>query len=140
MSGQIVKAGEWFHETNAMWPGQAFSLEVQEVLHQERTEYQDLVVFKNNGPWGNVMLLDGCVQVTDKDEFVYHEMMAHMPLCTHPNPKTVLIVGGGDGGVMREVVKHPSVVNTQEPKQMRILTMPTSFVYASSTGNANAYL
>jgi spermidine synthase len=59
--------------------------------------------------FGTMLLLDGMVMTTDKDEFVYHEMVAHVPLFTHPNPKSVLVVGGGDGGVIREVLKHPSV-------------------------------
>lgn len=59
--------------------------------------------------YGNMLVLDGCVMTTDKDEFVYHEMLAHVPLHTHPNPKKVLVVGGGDGGIIREVIKHPSV-------------------------------
>lgn len=92
-----------------MWPGQAQSLKVKEVLVNDRSEFQDVSVFQNDGPWGKVLTLDGAIQVTEKDEFVYHEMMSHVPLCCHPEPKHVLIVGGGDGGVMREVFKHPSV-------------------------------
>jgi spermidine synthase len=103
------KADGWFREESVLWPGQAQSLKVKEVLLEKQTEFQHLTVFKNDGPWGNVMTLDGCIQVTDRDEFVYHEMMAHLPLSAHPNPKHVLIVGGGDGGVMREVLKHESV-------------------------------
>ena len=59
--------------------------------------------------FGNMLILDGMVMTTEKDEFVYHEMVAHVPLFTHPNPENVLVVGGGDGGVIREVLKHPSV-------------------------------
>jgi spermidine synthase len=59
--------------------------------------------------FGTMLVLDGMVMTTDKDEFVYHEMVAHPALFTHPNPESVLVVGGGDGGVIREVLKHPSV-------------------------------
>lgn len=59
--------------------------------------------------FGNMLVLDGMVMTTEKDEFVYHEMIVHVPLFTHPNPKKVLVVGGGDGGTIREVLKHPSV-------------------------------
>lgn len=59
--------------------------------------------------WGNMLFLDGMVMTSEKDEFVYHEMVAHVPLFTHPNPENVLVVGGGDGGVIREILKHPSV-------------------------------
>ncbi|XP_046547107.1 spermidine synthase-like isoform X2 [Haliotis rubra] len=59
--------------------------------------------------YGNVLVLDGVIQATERDEFSYQEMLAHLPLCCHPNPKKVLIIGGGDGGVAREVLKHPEV-------------------------------
>ena len=59
--------------------------------------------------FGTMLVLDGMVMTTDKDEFVYHEMVAHPALFTHPNPKHVLVVGGGDGGVIREILKHPQV-------------------------------
>ena len=100
----------WFSEVSPMWPGQAMSLEMDgEPLWEKKSDFQDVLVFKNKGPWGTVFSLDGAIQVTDKDEFSYHEMMAHLPCFSHPNPKNVLIIGGGDGGVMREVLKHPSV-------------------------------
>lgn len=103
------KADGWYREESSCWPGQAMSLKVKSVKADRQTDFQHFTVFENDGPWGNVMTLDGAIQLTDKDEFVYHEMMAHVPLCCHPNPKHVLIIGGGDGGVMREVLKHPSV-------------------------------
>ncbi|XP_010848487.1 PREDICTED: spermidine synthase, partial [Bison bison bison] len=59
--------------------------------------------------YGNVLVLDGVIQCTERDEFSYQEMIANLPLCSHPNPRKVLIIGGGDGGVLREVVKHSSV-------------------------------
>ena len=109
MANQI-KDG-WFSEiSQEMWPGQALSLEVDgELLWNKKSDFQDVLVFKNKGPWGTVFALDGAIQVTDKDEFSYHEMMAHLPLFSHPEPKKVLIIGGGDGGVMGQVLKHPSV-------------------------------
>ena len=55
------------------------------------------------------MMLDGNIQTTEKDEFIYHEMMTHVPLMAHPNPKSVLVIGGGDGGIIREVLRHPNV-------------------------------
>lgn len=59
--------------------------------------------------WGRMLVLDGMVMTTIRDEFVYHEMITHVALNTHPNPKKVLVVGGGDGGAIREIIKHPSV-------------------------------
>jgi len=81
-------------------------LEVKEVLLHEKTKYQDLLVFEST-TWGKVLVLDGVIQLTEKDEMSYQEMMAHLPLFSHPNPKSVLIVGGGDGGVTREACRHP---------------------------------
>jgi spermidine synthase len=67
--------------------------------------YQDLAVLDTE-VFGRMLVLDGIVQVTVKDEFVYHEMISHIPLYTHLNPKRVLVVGGGDGGAIREILKH----------------------------------
>ncbi|KAJ3275640.1 hypothetical protein HDV01_007643 [Terramyces sp. JEL0728] len=98
----------WFKETTALWPGQAMTLEVKEVLHHEKSKYQDVLVFQSANH-GNCLVLDGVIQCTERDEFAYQEMIAHIPLNAHPNPKKVLVVGGGDGGVLREVVKHECV-------------------------------
>jgi spermidine synthase len=67
------------------------------------------VVIGKNKWWGNIMWLDGVLNVTERDEFVYHEMIVHVPMMTHPDPRRVLIVGGGDGGAAREVLKHPNL-------------------------------
>lgn len=88
-----------------MWPGQALSLEVEEVLHQEKTEYQDLLVFKSKA-YGNVLVLDGVIQATERDEFSYQEMITHLPMVAHSCPKRALVIGGGDGGVLRELARH----------------------------------
>jgi spermidine synthase len=90
------------------WPGQAFSLQIEQVLFHEKSKYQDVLVFKSK-TYGNVLILDGIIQCTERDEFAYQEMLAHLPLFAHPNPKRVLIIGGGDGGILREVLKHSSV-------------------------------
>ncbi|XP_005100180.2 spermidine synthase [Aplysia californica] len=103
----VVKDG-WFSELSELWPGQCMSLEVEEVLHKEKSKYQDILVFKSK-TYGNVLVLDGVIQCTERDEFSYQEMLAHLPLSCHRNPKKVLIIGGGDGGVAREVLKHSSV-------------------------------
>lgn len=88
-------------------------LKAEKVLFEQETEHQHLVIFDNKC-FGRVMMLDHIVQLTTGDEFIYHEMMAHVPLTAleavdPTSPKSVLIVGGGDGGVLREVLKHPSV-------------------------------
>jgi spermidine synthase len=95
-------------EMGGAWPGQAFSLQIEKVLFHQKSKYQDVLVFKSK-TYGNVLVLDGIIQCTERDEFAYQEMLAHLPLFAHPNPKNVLIIGGGDGGILREVLKHSSV-------------------------------
>jgi spermidine synthase len=98
----------WFSEVNSQWPHQALSLEVAETLWDKKSDYQHVQVFRNK-VWGTVLVLDGVIQVTEKDEIAYHELIAHIPLFSHKKPENVLVVGGGDGGTMREILKHPSV-------------------------------
>ncbi|MDR8391568.1 polyamine aminopropyltransferase [Aliifodinibius sp. S!AR15-10] len=81
---------------------------VNEVLFSEQTEYQKVEVFSTD-TWGNLMTIDGMVMLSEKDEFVYHEMLVHVGLFSHPEPERVLIIGGGDGGTAREVMRHDSV-------------------------------
>ncbi|WP_406706205.1 polyamine aminopropyltransferase [Sodalis sp.] len=97
---------ETWHETLHDHFGQYFT--VDNVLYRETTGQQDLVIFENDA-LGRVMALDGVVQTTERDEFIYHEMMAHVPLIAQGNAKKVLIIGGGDGGMLREVSRHPGV-------------------------------
>lgn len=78
------------------------------ILYQQQTDFQSLLVFCS-AQYGNVLVLDGVIQLTERDEFAYHEMMVHIPMCAHPSPRHVLIVGGGDGGALREVCKYDSV-------------------------------
>ncbi|KAH7925983.1 hypothetical protein BV22DRAFT_1010079 [Leucogyrophana mollusca] len=99
---------DWFRELSSQWPGQAMSLKVNKILHVEKSLYQDVLVFESEA-YGNVLVLDGVIQCTERDEFSYQEMVAHLPLASHPNPKKVLVIGGGDGGVVREVLKHDTV-------------------------------
>ncbi|ODV94099.1 hypothetical protein PACTADRAFT_76736 [Pachysolen tannophilus NRRL Y-2460] len=108
LSHPSIKDG-WFYEiSNTMWPGQAMALRVEKILHVEKSKYQDVLVFKSTD-YGNVLVLDGAIQATERDEFSYQEMITHLAMNSHPNPKKVLVIGGGDGGVLREVVKHESV-------------------------------
>ena len=81
---------------------------VSRVLYEQTTGLHHLIIFENE-LFGRVMALDGIIQTTERDEFIYHEMLAHVPLFAHENPASVLVVGGGDGGILREVVKHREV-------------------------------
>jgi spermidine synthase len=97
---------DWFEES--LWPDWAQRIRVREVLYRSSTEHQDVIVFESP-TWGRVLALDGVVQTTTMDEFVYHEMLVHVPLLAHGRAEEVLIVGGGDGGCLREVLKHRNV-------------------------------
>jgi spermidine synthase len=85
--------------------GSGIFFKVQETLHTEMSPFQEIKVIRTEH-FGRVLLLDDLVMLTERDEFVYHEMLVHPPLLSHPEPKDVLIVGGGDGGTLREVLKH----------------------------------
>jgi spermidine synthase len=98
----------WFREISDMWPGQAMTLKVEKVLHHEKSLYQDVLIFKSTD-YGHVLVLDNVIQATERDEFSYQEMITHLAMNSHPNPKKVLVIGGGDGGVLREVVKHEGI-------------------------------
>ncbi|AQS58217.1 polyamine aminopropyltransferase [Desulforamulus ferrireducens] len=97
----------WYTERGIV-PGLGLSVQVTKVLHEEQTEFQHLAIVDTK-IFGRMLWLDNIIMTSIKDEFVYHEMISHVALNTHPNPKKVLVIGGGDGGVIREVIKHPSV-------------------------------
>lgn len=82
--------------------------EAEEIYFDSATEHQRLVVFKNP-KYGRMMMLDGVTQTTEADEFIYHEMLSHVPILAHGSAKKVLIIGGGDGGMLREVLRHSSL-------------------------------
>lgn len=94
----------WFSEYQSK--NIKMSYKIKEVLHTEKTKYQNLAVLESE-ECGRMLILDDVVQLTMKDEFIYHEMIAHVPLVTHGNPERVLVIGGGDGGTLREILKHP---------------------------------
>jgi len=95
-----------FEET--LYNDYAQQFRVDEIYYENKTEHQHLIIF-HNAKFGRVMVLDGIVQTTERDEFIYHEMLCHVPLFAHGGVEQVLIVGGGDGGMLREVLRHPGV-------------------------------
>jgi len=84
------------------------SLKVDKVLWDEKSKFQHVVVYETSS-YGTVLVLDGCIQITDRDWTAYQEMITHVAMMAHPNPEKVLIIGGGDGGVIGEVLKHRCV-------------------------------
>lgn len=100
-----------FHETDPFAPIH-YVYDVEEILCSRRTQYQQVLIFRS-GFFGRVLALDGVVQLTERDEYFYHEMLTHVPLHAHPDPAEVLIIGGGDGGSLREVLKHDCVKRVQ---------------------------
>jgi len=96
----------WYTEKQT--PNVGITCKTTRSLVTEKTDFQDLAIIDTE-QFGRMLVLDGMVQTTVADEFVYHEMITHVPLNTHPDPKKVLVIGGGDGGTIREVIKHPKV-------------------------------
>ncbi len=98
---------QWFSEVEA-GGGSAFSLRIRRKLHEERSDYQTIEVYETEH-FGNLMVIDGFTMLSSRENFLYHEMLAHPVLLTHPAPKRVCIIGGGDCGTLREVLKHDTV-------------------------------
>lgn len=126
---------EWFDETLHDAYHQGFK--VREVLFESKTEHQHLIIFES-GSFGRVMALDGIIQTTERDEFIYHEMLAHTPLFAHGNAKNVLIIGGGDGGLLREVLKHPEVESVVQVEiDQAVIDMCVKYLPQHSDGAYN---
>lgn len=96
----------WWSET--LHNGLRIQLRVDALLHETKSEFQHLMLFEND-TMGRVLTLDGIVQTTERDEFIYHEMLSHTPILAHGVARHVLIIGGGDGGILRRVLMHPGV-------------------------------
>lgn len=105
----MIESTGWFTE---IYPkhGSAFSIKVSSKLHEEVTPFQKIEIFDTDW-FGRLMIIDGCTMVSDRDNFLYHEMMTHPVLYTHPDPRRVWVIGGGDCGSLREVLRHPGVTS-----------------------------
>ena len=115
----MAEKKQW-HETLHDQFGQYFA--VDNVLYHEKTDHQDLIIFEN-AAFGRVMALDGVVQTTERDEFIYHEMISHVPMAVHPQVEKILVIGGGDGGVVRELAKYDTVEQNYYI-QLQVFHMP----------------
>ena len=98
---------KWFTELHKE-AGSAWSLVVETRLAHVETDYQTIDIYKTRD-WGHLMVIDGFVMLTTRDNFLYHEMLTHPALFSHPDPKRVLVIGGGDCGTLREVLRHVEV-------------------------------
>lgn len=98
----------WYTEKQTKNHG--ITTRINRTLYHDQSDFQTLDVIET-AEFGNMLVLDGMVMTTDRDEFVYHEMITHIAMNTHPNPKDVLVVGGGDGGAIREILRYASVEN-----------------------------
>ena len=96
----------WFSENHT--PNVKLSIKVDKQLYSAQSEFQRIDIFESK-EFGRFLTLDGFMMLTEKDEFIYHEMITHVPMAVHPNPKKLLVIGAGDGGVIRELVQYKSI-------------------------------
>ncbi len=122
---------KYFTETLYDPVGQTFRID--KLYFEQKTDHQHLMIF-HNALLGRVMTLDGVVQTTERDEFIYHEMLAHVPLFAHGGARQVLIVGGGDGGMLREVLKHGEVEVTMVEIDQAVIEMSKQYLPGHSQG------
>jgi spermidine synthase len=98
----------WFHDSEEIGHGCRMSIKIKHVLCHYRSSFQEIAIFETER-LGKMLVLDNTTMLTEFDEFAYHEMIVHVPLLVHPNPSRILVIGGGDGGTVREILKHPQV-------------------------------
>lgn len=124
----------WFSEICAE-AGTAFSLQQSEKLVEEQTPFQKIEIYQTSG-FGRLMVIDGFIMLSDRDNFLYHEMMSHPALYSHAAPKRVLIIGGGDCGTLREVLKHPDIEScVQVEIDERVTRLSEEYFPALCTAN-----
>jgi len=122
---------KYFRET--LYDSICQNFRIDKLYYENRADQQHLVIF-HNARLGRVMALDGVVQTTEADEFIYHEMLAHVPLFAHGHARRVLIIGGGDGGMLREVLRHPVEQVTQVEIDRAVVDMALEYLPNHSAG------
>ncbi|WP_334129466.1 polyamine aminopropyltransferase [Sneathiella sp.] len=113
--------------------GVNLALKVDKILYRDQTDLQDLMIFENKN-FGRVMSLDGSVQTTEKDEFIYHEMFVHVPMLAHGNARRALIVGGGDGGAARQLMKYRDIAVTMVDIDRTVVELSRKYMPSVSGG------
>ncbi len=98
----------WIEEKLEIKNGRALKIRITKSLEKIKSKFQEIEVVESQS-FGKILLIDEVIMLTEADEFCYHEMIAHVPLCVHPKAQTVLVIGGGDGGTVREILKHDNV-------------------------------
>jgi len=111
-----MMAPTWYRELHSA--GAGILIKVKKRLYRRKSRYQTIEVFDTED-FGKMLVLNNTIMLTERDEAAYHEMLTHVPLLSHPDPRKVLVIGGGDGGVVREILKHPgvqlSLIHISEP-------------------------
>jgi len=129
----LISAEDNYTETLYDEWGQTF--QVEKVLFEAKSDEQHIIIFENP-LYGRVLALDGIIQVTEKDEYVYHEMLSHVPIFSHGNVRSVLIIGGGDGGMLREVLRHQDIEKvTQIEIDLAVIEMSKKYLPSISRGS-----
>lgn len=126
-------ASERYSET--LYPSWGQSFNVTEMIHKEKTNFWDVAIF-DTPLFGRVLSIDGVIQLTEKDEAIYHEMLVHPALIAHDQPASVLIIGGGDGGTLREVLRHNDVISVKLVEIDRRVMELTKEYFPTLAGNA----
>ncbi len=103
-----VESQLWFEEILELESGRTLKIKINNLIEKYDSPFQRIEVYETK-PFGRMLVLDGVIMCTEWDEHAYHEMITHVPLCVHKKPENVLVIGGGDGGTIREVLKHPEV-------------------------------
>lgn len=117
-----------------LYESYAQKFKIDKIYFQQSTDHQDLVIFEN-AAMGRVMALDGVIQTAENDEFIYHEMLAHVPVIAHGDVKSVLVIGGGDGAILRELVKHQTIEKiTQVEIDEKVVEMAKTYFPKHSQG------
>lgn len=120
--------------TETLYKGYGQTLSVDDLLFEDKSSHQHLLIFAN-AQFGRVLALDGIVQTTERDEFIYHEMLTHVPIIAHGAVRRVLIIGGGDGGMLREVCRHGQVEHvTQVEIDQSVIDLAREYLPRHSDG------
>lgn len=134
MTGSERESGrEWAWFDEPLGVGLQLGVQITDIIFRETTEHQDLVIYET-AQWGRVMALDGIMQVCERDEFIYHEMLTHVPILAHGAAREICVIGGGDGGILREALRHPVDRVTMVEIDASVVELCTTYLPSISNG------